>query len=280
MSAALGASRDRISLLALPATFYMAAAFAIPLFLLLITSITTPQGLSLATYREFFADAYSWKVLGNTLESALKVTLVALIIGYPMAFALARSSGITQVILLIALILPLSVGVVVKAFSWSILLRSNGVLNTALVNLGIVEQPIRLIFTEVGLLIGAVNVFLPFMVLPIYSVVKMIDRRYVEAASTLGASPWHSFRKVTVPLTMPGVIAGVSFVFSMAVSMYVIPTLLIGERYQTLSTIIARSFLFMRDRPRGATVAVVLLLIALAVVFLSAWLARRHRRNA
>lgn len=280
MSAALGASRDRISLLALPATLYMAAAFAIPLFLLLITSITTPQGLSLATYREFFADAYSWKVLGNTLESALKVTLVALIIGYPMAFALARSSGITQVILLIALILPLSVGVVVKAFSWSILLRSNGVLNTALVNLGIVEQPIRLIFTEVGLLIGAVNVFLPFMVLPIYSVVKMIDRRYVEAASTLGASPWHSFRKVTVPLTMPGVIAGVSFVFSMAVSMYVIPTLLIGERYQTLSTIIARSFLFMRDRPRGATVAVVLLLIALAVVFLSAWLARRHRRNA
>jgi putative spermidine/putrescine transport system permease protein len=280
MSAALGASRDRISLLALPATLYMAAAFAIPLFLLLITSVTTPQGLSLATYREFFADAYSWKVLGNTLESALKVTLVALIIGYPMAFALARSSGITQVILLIALILPLSVGVVVKAFSWSILLRSNGVLNTALVNLGIVEQPIRLIFTEVGLLIGAVNVFLPFMVLPIYSVVKMIDRRYVEAASTLGASPWHSFRKVTVPLTMPGVIAGVSFVFSMAVSMYVIPTLLIGERYQTLSTIIARSFLFMRDRPRGATVAVVLLLIALAVVFLSAWLARRHRRNA
>lgn len=280
MSAALGASRDRISLLALPATLYMAAAFAIPLFLLLITSVTTPQGLSLATYREFFSDAYSWKVLGNTLETALKVTLVSLIIGYPMAFALARSSGITQVILLIALILPLSVGVVVKAFSWSILLRSNGILNTALVNLGIVEQPIRLIFTEVGLLIGAVNVFLPFMVLPIYSVVKMIDRRYVEAASTLGASPWHSFRKVTVPLTMPGVIAGVSFVFSMAVSMYVIPTLLIGDRYQTLSTIIARSVLFMRDRPRGATVAVVLLLIALAVVFLSAWLARRYRRNA
>jgi putative spermidine/putrescine transport system permease protein len=280
MSAALGASRDRISLLALPATIYMAAAFAIPLFLLLITSVTTPQGLSLATYREFFADAYSWKVLGNTLETAVKVTLVSLIIGYPMAFALARSSGITQVVLLVALILPLSVGVVVKAFSWSILLRSNGVLNTALVNLGIVEQPIRLIFTELGLLIGAVNVFLPFMVLPIYSVVKMIDRRYVEAASTLGASPWHSFRKVTVPLTMPGVIAGVSFVFSMAVSMYVIPTLLIGDRYQTLSTIIARSFLFMRDRPRGATVAVVLLLISLTVVFLSAWLARRYRRSA
>lgn len=280
MSATLAAPRERIGLLALPATLTMTAAFAIPLLLLLITSVTTPQGLSLATYREFFADPFSWKVLGNTLETALKITLVAFVIGYPMAFALARSSGLVQVILLVALILPLSVGVVVKAFSWSILLRSNGVLNSALVNLGIVEQPIRLIFTETGLLIGAVNVFLPFMVLPIYSVVKMIDTRYVEAASTLGASPWHSFRKVTLPLTVPGIIAGVSFVFSMAVSMYVIPTLLIGERYQTLPTIIARSFLFMRDRPRGATVAVVLLLIALAVVFLSAWLARRYRRSA
>lgn len=280
MSATLAAPRDRIGLLALPATLYMVAAFAIPLLLLLITSVTTPQGLSLATYREFLADPFSWKVLGNTLETALKVTIVALVIGYPMAFALARSSGVVQIILLVALILPLSVGVVVKAFSWSILLRSNGVLNSALVNLGVVEQPIRLIFTEIGLLIGAVNVFLPFMVLPIYSVVKMIDTPYVEAASTLGASPWHSFRKITLPLTVPGIIAGVSFVFSMAVSMYVIPTLLIGERYQTLSTIIARSFLFMRDRPRGATVAVILLLIALAVVFLSAWLARRYRRSA
>lgn len=274
------AAQDRIGLLALPATLAMVAAFAVPLALLLVSSITTPQGLSLATYREFFADPFSWKVLGNTLETAVKVTVVALIIGYPMAFALARSSGWIQIVLLISLILPLSVGVVVKAFSWSILLRSNGVLNLSLVNLGIIDQPIRLIFTETGLLIGAVNVFLPFMVLPIYSVVKMIDQRYVEAAATLGSSPWDSFRRITLPLSVPGVIAGVSFVFSMAVSMYVIPTLLIGERYQTLSTIIARSFLFMRDRPRGSTVAVVLLLIALAVVFLSAWLARRLRRSA
>lgn len=273
------AAQDRVGLLALPATLIMVAAFAVPLVLLLVSSITTPQGLSLATYREFFADPFSWKILGNTLETAIKVTLVALLIGYPMAFALARSTGIVQVVLLIALILPLSVGVVVKAFSWSILLRSNGVLNLSLMSLGIVDQPVRLIFTELGLLIGAVNVFLPFMVLPIYSVVKMIDRRYVEAAATLGSSPWDSFRRITLPLSIPGVIAGVSFVFSMAVSMYVIPTLLIGERYQTLSTIIARSFLFMRDRPRGSTVAVVLLLIALAVVFLSAWLARRLRRT-
>lgn len=274
------AASSRIGLLALPASIYMAAAFALPLVLLLITSVRTPDGLSLQAYRDFFADPFSYRVLGNTLETALKVTLVSLLIGYPVAIALARARGALQALLLVALILPLSVGVVVKAFSWSILLRSNGVVNSTLLMLGVVDEPVRLIFTELGLLIGAVNVFLPFMVLPIYAVVKLIDARYVEAATTLGASPWYSFRKVTLPLTMPGIIAGVSFVFSMAVSMYVIPTLLIGERYQTLSTIIARSFLFMRDRPRGAAVAVVLLLIAIAVVLASALLARRYRRTA
>lgn len=278
MSAA--AASNRIGLLALPATIYMLAAFALPLGLLLVASVRTPDGLSLQAYRDFFADPFSYRVLANTLETALKVTLVSLLIGYPVAIALARSRGLVQAVLLVALILPLSVGVVVKAFSWSILLRSNGVVNQTLLSLGVVDEPVRLIFTEVGLLIGAANVFLPFMVLPIYSVVKLIDQRYIEAAATLGASPWHSFRKVTLPLTMPGIIAGVSFVFSMAVSMYVIPTLLIGERYQTLSTIIARSFLFMRDRPRGAAVAVVLLLIAIAVVLASALLARRYRRTA
>jgi putative spermidine/putrescine transport system permease protein len=274
------AASNRVGLLALPATIYMLAAFALPLMLLLVASVRTPDGLSLQAYRDFFSDPFSYRVIGNTLETALKVTLVSLLIGYPVAIALARSRGAVQAVLLVALILPLSVGVVVKAFSWSILLRSNGVVNSTLMTLGVVDEPVRLIFTELGLLIGAVNVFLPFMVLPIYSVVKLIDQRYVEAAATLGSSPWYSFRKVTLPLTMPGIIAGVSFVFSMAVSMYVIPTLLIGERYQTLSTLIARSFLFMRDRPRGAAVAVVLLLIAIAVVLASALLARRYRRVA
>lgn len=279
MSAA-ALAHTRVGLLALPATVFMVIAFAVPLALLLFSSFSRPDGLSIAAYREFFADDYSWKVLGNTLAIAMKVTGVALLIGYPVAFALAQARATVQLVLLVALILPISVGVVVKAFSWSILLRTNGVVNGALMSTGLVDAPVRLLFTETGLLIGAVNVFLPFMVLPIYSVVKLIDARLVEAAATLGASPLQRFIKVTWPLTLPGVVAGVSFVFSMAISMYVIPSLLIGERYQTLSTLIARSFLFMRDRPRGSAVAVVLLLIALAVVLGSAWLARRYRRSA
>jgi putative spermidine/putrescine transport system permease protein len=125
----------------------------------------------------FFADPFDWQVIANTLKIAGLVTLVCLLIGYPTAFALAWSAGWGQVILLAAIILPLSIGVVVKAFAWQIVLRRDGILSTTLVSLGIWDEPVRLLFTPTGLVLGAANVFLPFMILPIYSVVKLIDPR-------------------------------------------------------------------------------------------------------
>jgi len=264
-----------VALLALPGAGYLAIAFAAPLALLLMTSVISEGRPTLAGYRTFLADPFSWTVMANTIRSAGLITLICLVAGYPAAFALARAAGLLQAALLAALVLPLSVGVVVKAFAWTILLRSDGVVNRALVGLGAVDAPVRLLFTESGLVLGAVNVFLPFMVLPIFSVVKLIDPRLLDAAATLGSSPLHRFFRVTLPLTMPGVIAGVAFVFSMSVSMYVIPTLLMGDRFKTLSVLIARSFLFMRDRSVGSTASVMLLLIAVAVVVASALLTRR-----
>jgi putative spermidine/putrescine transport system permease protein len=266
---------EPVALLALPATLYLAVAFALPLALLLLASAVDAGRFTLAGYARFLSDPFSWAVLANTLRAAACTTAICLLAGYPVAFALARAGGRLQGLLLAALIVPLSVGVVVKAFSWTILLRSDGVVNKLLLALGIVDAPLRLIFTETGLVLGAVNIFLPFMVLPIFSVVKLIDPRLGEAAATLGSSPLHRFFHVTLPLTMPGVIAGVAFVFSMSVSMYVIPTLLMGDRFKTLSTLIARSFLFMRDRSLGSTVSAVLLVIAVAVVVASAALTRR-----
>jgi putative spermidine/putrescine transport system permease protein len=266
---------EPVALLALPAALYLVLAFAVPLALLLVTSVVSDGRLSAAGYATFLGDPFSWTVMANTLRVAALTTLVCLAAGYPVGFALARARGALQGALMAALVLPLSVGVVVKAFAWTILLRSDGVVNRLLVGIGLVDGPLRLIFTETGLVLGAVNVFLPFMVLPIFSVAKLLDPRVLEAAATLGASPLHRFFRVTLPLTMPGVIAGVAFVFSMSVSMYVIPTLLMGDRFKTLSVLIARSFLFMRDRSLGSTVSVVLLLIAVAVVMASAVLTRR-----
>jgi putative spermidine/putrescine transport system permease protein len=266
---------ERTALLALPGVAYLVVAFAVPLALLLVTSVTRDGRLSLDGYARFLADPFSWTVILNTLRVALLTTVVCLLAGYPAAAALAGARGALQSVLLAALILPLSVGVVVKAFAWTILLRTDGLVNRLLVVTGLVDAPVRLLFTEVGLVLGAANIFLPFMVLPIFAVMKLIDPRLGEAAATLGAGPLRRFLRVTLPLTMPGVIVGVAFVFSMSISMYVIPTLLMGDRFKTLSILVARSFLFMRDRALGSTVSVVLLAIAVAVVVASARLARR-----
>jgi putative spermidine/putrescine transport system permease protein len=272
--------RDPVVFLAVPAVAYLLVLYALPLLWLLMKSFVGPQGVTLAPYVDFFADPFNWRVVWNTLGIALWVTLACLLVGYPAAFALARAGVVLQIAMLVAIILPLSVGVVVKAFAWQIVLRRDGVVSQFLVAIGVWDEPQRLLFTEPGLVLGAANIFLPFMILPIYSVVKLIDPRLLEAGATLGAAPLYRFVKIMLPLTLPGVVSGVAFVFSMSVSMYVIPSLLIGDRFQTLSTLTGRSFLFMRNEQLGSTTAVILLALAVGVVLGSSWLAKRLGSSA
>jgi putative spermidine/putrescine transport system permease protein len=267
--------RDPIALLALPAVLYLLVVYAYPLVWLLAKSFTGPSGPTIGPYLAFLSEPFNWRVIGNTLRVALWVTVVCLVIGYPAAFALARAGAVLQVVMLVAIILPLSIGVVVKAFAWQIVLRRDGVVSQLLLGLGLWDEPQRLLFTETGLVLGAANIFLPFMILPIYSVVKLIDPRLSEAGATLGATPLYRFMHVTLPLTLPGVVSGVAFVFSMSVSMFVIPSLLIGDRFQTLATLMGRSFLLMRNEQLGSTTAVILLALAISIVVGSTWLARR-----
>jgi putative spermidine/putrescine transport system permease protein len=270
---------DPALLLALPATIYLGLVFAVPLVVLLVASLWGPDGLTLAGYQRFLFDPFSWQIVGNTLKLALLSTVWCLLLGYPAAFALAMARGWLQSLLIAALFLPLSLSVIVKAFGWTILLRSDGLVNRALLGIGVIDEPLHLIFTETGLLIGIVNIFLPFMVLPLFAVITTIDGRLRDAAATLGAGPAYRFLHVTLPLTMPGVIAGAALVFSLSISAYVIPSLLIGDRHQVLSTVIAKSFLFFRDAQRGATASIVLLVLAIAVVMASSRLAPHLRRR-
>ena len=269
------ARSNRIALLAVPGLAFLAVIYALPLLLLLFKSIQGADGLTLATYIDFFSDEFNRTVVWRTLRVALLTTLLALVIAYPTAFAMARAKGIWLTVFLVALVLPMSLGVIVKAFAWSILFRSNGFINTTLQTLGITDEPVRMLFTETALVIGAANVFLPFMVLPIYSVIRQLNSSLPEAASSLGATPWFRFTRVTLPLSLPGVVAGSAFTFSLAISMYVIPSLIVGERQQTLSMLIARSFLYLRNEPLGSTISAVLLVIAIFVVLFSSWLAGR-----
>jgi putative spermidine/putrescine transport system permease protein len=276
-AAAPAPTRDRERRTALaflaPSVVFLLVAFVIPLALLLAVSLAGPQGPSLAAYAKLLGTEYYLGVVWNSLRLALLTTLFALAIAYPAAFALARARGLLRSVLLGSLFLPLAASVIVKAFAWTILLRSDGVVNRILLVLGLIHVPIRMIFTETALVVGSVNIFLPFMILPIYAVVAQLDRRLMEAAATLGAPPVIAFLEVVAPLTLPGVIAGVALVFSLSVSAYVVPTLLIGERYPTLASTIAKAYLLARDPVFGAAAGVALLAIAVVVVALSARLA-------
>ncbi len=273
--ASTGRKLDPLAFLALPGLIFMALVFLAPLLLMLWSSIRGADGFTLSGYARVLSDDYYIQVIGQTLQLALITTAGALILGYPAAFALARAKGWRQVVLFALVFLPLTVSIIVKSFGWGIVLRRDGILNWLMLNLGLIERPIRMIFTEFALYAGMINVFLPFMVLPIYSVVRMMDPRLPDAAATLGASPWFRFTRVTLPLSLPGVVAGVSIVFSLAVAAYVTPSLLMGDRYMTMSMVMAKAFLNLRDWQLGAAMAAVLLTLAVVVVIGAAILQRR-----
>lgn len=270
---------DPLALLALPAVAFMVTVFALPVLLLLITSLRSEAGFSLDGYARLLGDPYYLRVIGRSLWLGLATTLGAALIGYPAAFALARARGYWQVALFALVFLPMTVSVIVKSFDWAIMLRRDGIVNWALLSAGWIERPLRLLFTEETLYIGMINVFLPFMLLPVYSGVRMMDSRLPEAAATLGAGPVFRFLHVILPLSLPGLVAGATLVFSLAVAAYVTPQLLIGERYMTMSMVMAKAFLNLRDWQLGAAMAAVLLAVAVAVVVGAALLQRRLARR-
>jgi putative spermidine/putrescine transport system permease protein len=256
-------------MLALPAAVVLVVLYVVPLVRLMASSFVGPSGLGFDAYDRILGDAYGRSLIWNSMRLGMLTTVIALAVGYPAAFGLAFARGALRSAFLSSLFLPLAASVIVKSFAWSTLMRSHGPVNEALIALHLTRAPIRLIFTQFSLISGAANIFLPFMILPIYTVVAQIDPALMEAAATLGASPLRAFLRVVVPLSLPGVVAGVSIVFSLAVSAYVVPTLLMGESYQTLATTIARAFLLLRDPALGSAAGVLLMAIGLAVVVLS-----------
>ncbi|MDQ8727375.1 ABC transporter permease [Bradyrhizobium sp. LHD-71] len=279
LTAAKPVVRRRVELdprlvMALPSLAFMSLVFAFPLALLMAKSFQGPDGLTLAGYNRILGDAYYRGVIWDSLTLACRVTLITLLFGYPAAYALTRAKGGFQLIMFALVFLPLTVSIIVKTFGLTIMFRREGILNWLLLNTGLLDAPVRFVFTEMSLVIGMVNVFLPFLILPLYSVMRMLDARYLDAAATLGTSPLNTFRRVFLPLTMPGVIAGSSIVFALSVAAYVTPGLLIGERYMTMSMVMAKAFLNFRDYQLGSAMACIMLAIALVIVFLSSFLTR------
>ena len=273
-------------LLLLPAFLTLLVFFVLPFYSLVATSLYDPSGSDARGYemtyhvQNFWTALQDfWSPLVRSLVYCLIATALCLVLGYVLAYAIAFKAGRWKYLLLVLVIAPFFTSFLVRTLSWKLLLADDGFIVNTLQALQILGDDGRLLATPVAVIAGLTYNFLPFMVLPLFASLDRIDHRLVEAASDLYANPFVGFFKVTWPLSLPGVVSGIAFVFSMSVSMYVIPSLLIGDRFQTLSTLTGRSFLFMRNEQLGSTTAVILLVLAVGVVVGSSWLARRLGGN-
>lgn len=273
-----GAIIDQKALLAFPGLIFMVFVFAFPIALLIASSFIVTESISLDAYRQVLYDDYYVSIIFKTLKLAFITTIVCLIIGYPAAFALALAKGRLQIILFSLIFLPLTVSIIVKTFGLSIMMSRNGIINWTLMGLGLIDRPARIMFTDFSLYVSMVNVFIPFMILPLYSSIRMLDWRLAEAATSLGATPFYVLRRVIVPLTIPGIIAGVSLVFSISVASYVTPSLLMGDRFMTMSQVMAKAFLFLRNFELGSAMAVIMLFISIIIILVASYLAQSQRR--
>lgn len=251
-------SRPEIAVVASLAFFL--AIYLYPLTRLVAWSFFAP-GFTLAQYAKLFGDGGYMQALRNTAEISVWVTVLALVLGYPLAYLITAVSARARTILILLVLVPFWTSVLVRTFAWMVILGKKGVINQALTSWGIVDKPLALIYNMVGVQIGMVHVLLPFMVFPLLNVMSRIDVTLISAARSLGASPRAAFFRVFLPLSLPGVSAGCVLVFLLAVGFYITPALLGGEGQVTFATLIelvVRDFL---DWSFGAALGTFLLTI-------------------
>jgi putative spermidine/putrescine transport system permease protein len=246
-----------------PALLWMAVFFGIPLVQLIYTSFFTPD-LSLKNYTRLFADPVYVRVLATTFEIGLITTAVALVLGYPVALAMIASPRMAPLIMA-CIMLPLLTSILVRTYGWMVLLGRRGVVNEMLMTLGITDEPMRLLYNRTGALVGMVHVLLPFMIMPLYSVMRGIDTTLLRAAQNLGATERQAFFRVYVPLTLPGVASGCLLVFIMAIGFMVTPALLGGRSDVMIATLIYNQVQEVLNWGMASALAV-MLLVSTAII--------------
>lgn len=274
-------------LLTLPAIAIVLALMVAPMAMLLRYSLNiyTPTELMVAAftlqnYVQVFADPYFRGVLAVTLQVAAVTTLVALLVGLPAGYTLARMSRRWKMWLTLATILPLMVGNVVRSAGWLALLGNSGLFNAVAQWSGLVREPMQLMFNQPAVVGVMVTIVLPLMVMTLASVMEGIPRNVEEAAANLGARPFTVFCRVVLPQTMPGVIAGMSLVFILCMNAYATPVLIGGPRFKMMTPEIYQQFVGLNNWPFGAALAFMLLAVTLAAVLgIGALLQASHRRQ-
>lgn len=273
--------RLRATLLIVPAAALIFLFIVLPYITVLVMSFRAPAqgqpygaGFSLQGYTQFFTESYYALSLPQTLGLGLVTTLVCLILGYPVALHIATASKRWRGLLYGIVLSPLLVGIVVRSYGWTILLGNSGVINSTLRELGLITRPLPLMYNNFGVIVALAHVFLPFMVLPLLSALQSIDPSIAQAARSLGARRFTIFRRVTLPVSMPGVQAGCILVFVLAISSYVTPALVGGMRVKTTTLLVVDALMDQFQWPFGSAMALTLAVTAGIVVLIFARLTR------
>lgn len=259
------------SYLASPYVVWSAIFIVIPLFLIVFFSFTKPESgqyvFSLDNFNRLINPIYI-KVFGRSLWLALSSTIICLLIGYPAAYIISTAKVSRRGTLILLFILPMWMNFLLRTYAWAAILGKNGVINTILTTLGF--NAVNILYTDAAVLLGMVYNFLPFMVLPIYTVLSKMDKDLVNAAEDLGANKIQVFTKVIFPLSMPGVASGITMVFMPAVSTFVISKLLGGGQFMLLGNLIEQQFMSVGDWHFGSAVSIfMMIMILLSMAFMN-----------
>ena len=248
----------------------------LPMLLIVLFAFRSDEGLTLGNITSVLSNEIYMEVLGRSIWIALKATAICLILGYPIAYILSTMNKRKEAILYVLFIVPMWMNFLLRTYAWQVLLDSNGVLNTLLELLGLPSQ--QILYTEGAVMLGTVYNFLPFMVLPIYSVLVKLDRSLVEAAADLGANPITCFIKVVLPQSVPGIISGITMVFIPAITTFAISRLLGGGKFLLYGDLIENQFITLGQSawPVGSALSFILLIL----VLLSMAVMRRAERDS
>jgi len=271
------ALRNALLLLA-PALVVLLVAFIIPMLYMFLLSLQDPNGqLSLGNYLRLFRDPYYLGILWRTVKLSLYTVLACLVFGYPVAMFMARSSGRVRGIVTFLIIAPHLISVVIRNFGWVVILGEKGWINSLLMNLGVIDRPLKLLYNELGVVIGLTDAYIVYMVLALATSLYAIDTSLYKAAGILGASSVRKFFSITLPLSLPGILAGSTLVFSLSMSAYVTPALMGGTAVKMLPVITYENIMITLNWPLGAALAFLLLGSTYALVTLFTKLVETRR---
>ncbi|MBJ6359890.1 ABC transporter permease [Paenibacillus sp. GCM10012307] len=259
--------KSYLALLLLPGLVFLAAFMVIPILLTVGSTFYHESRFTVEGYILFFKDPYFLKIVWTTLRVSIITTLLCMVLGFPTAYYISRQSPRRKGLLLALAIFPLLTSSVVRSFSWTIILGKKGLLNNTLLSLGIIQEPLNILYTPTAMIIGLIHLFLPLIIITLVGVMENIDSDLVKAAESLGASRFSAFCKIIIPLSVPGLIIGGILVFVGSLTAYTTPALL-GGKQRVISTFLYQNAITLNDWYLASVIATIMMFITFIIIAL------------